>query len=68
MSAGVLYTPKDARAVAGTPSRRISGCAQWWPARIATAERLQIYARSWGWMPSTVKLTSAPRSAASVGP
>ena len=22
--------------MAGTPRRRISGCAQWWPARIAT--------------------------------
>ena len=33
-----------------------------------TASRLQSSARSCGWMPSTVKLTRPPRSAASVGP
>src|SRR5687768_1910616 len=32
-SAVVLYAANDARAVAPTPRRRISGWAQWWPAR-----------------------------------
>ena len=31
-----LCTANDARVVACTPSERISGCAQWWPARTHT--------------------------------
>src|SRR6185503_3627416 len=31
-----LCAAKLARAVASTPSQRINGCAQWWPARTAT--------------------------------
>jgi hypothetical protein len=34
-SAFVLYMPKEARPVAGTLNRIISGCAQWWPVRMA---------------------------------
>ena len=26
----------EARAVAGTPKRAMTGCAQWWPVRMAT--------------------------------
>src|SRR5262249_19372459 len=50
-SASVLYRAKLARAVALTPRRRISGWAQWWPARMATPERSRICATSWGWAP-----------------
>ena len=35
-SARVVCTANDARVVAATPRRFISGCAQWWPARTQT--------------------------------
>src|ERR1035441_1232759 len=68
MSAASLYTPTDARAVAPTPRQRISGCAQWWPARMHTPPRLASSATSCGWMPSTVNETRPPRRSASGGP
>ena len=37
--------------MAATPSRVISGIAQWWPARRHTWSRSAIVARSCGWMP-----------------
>ena len=39
MSSVVLYIASEARAVAGTPKRSITGWAQWWPVRIATPSR-----------------------------
>jgi hypothetical protein len=51
--------PTLARAVAPTPRQRISGCAQWWPARMHTPSRLHSSATSCGWMPSSVNETSA---------
>ena len=43
----------DARAVAATPRPRISGWAQWWPARTQTPSRSSTSAMSCGWMPSS---------------
>ena len=60
-SSRVLCTAKDARDVAPTPRRRMSGCAQWCPARTQTPWRPRISATSCGWMPSSAKETSAPR-------
>ena len=34
ISSRVLYSANEALAVAGTPKRSMTGCAQWWPARI----------------------------------
>ncbi len=51
--------PTLARAVAPTPRQRISGCAQWWPARMQTPSRPSSSATSWGWMPSIVNEASA---------
>src|SRR3954467_6925421 len=66
-SARVLCTPIEAREVAGTPMWRISGCAQWWPARMQTPSRARISAVSCGWMPSSVNETAVPRGC-SAGP
>ena len=63
-----LYTENDARAVAPTPSRRMSGCAQWCPARMQTPRASRIDARSCGCTSARVKLTTAPRSAPRGGP
>ena len=54
--------------MAPTPSRRMSGWAQWWPARTQTPWRPRISATSCGWTPSSAKETSAPRWAGSRGP
>src|SRR4051812_43689819 len=67
-SSRVLCTANDARLVAPTPKRFMSGCAQWWPARMQTPCAPRISATSCGCTPSTVNETSAPRSAASSGP
>src|SRR3954453_21527038 len=67
-SSRVLCTANDARLVAPTPKRFMSGCAQWWPARMQTPRAPRISATSCGWTPSSVNDTSAPRSAASSGP
>ena len=50
---------RDARAVAPTPRQRISGCAQWCPARMHTPPRSTSSATSCGWMPSIVNDASA---------
>src|SRR3989344_5857003 len=50
ISSGVLYIPTLARFTVSTPSACISGCAQWWPPRIATPNELQISATSCGWI------------------
>src|SRR5262245_32552581 len=63
-SALVLYMAKEARQVAVTPSRCISGWAQWWPARTATPERSIMVEMSCGCRPSMPKATMAPLSAA----
>src|SRR5690606_2762059 len=47
-SSSSLYNPKLARAVAGTPSRSIKGCAQWCPARMATFSSSNMVPRSCG--------------------
>src|SRR2546423_425558 len=67
-SARVLYGPKEALAVAGTPRRRISGIAQWWPARMQTLSRSSSSATSWGWTPRSSKEITPPRLSASGGP
>ena len=59
-SACVLYMANDARHVAVTPRRSISGCAQWWPARTATPERSMMVEMSCGCRPSIVNETIAP--------
>ena len=51
-SSRVVCTANDARELAGTPRRRISGCAQWWPARTQTPSRPRISATSCGWTSS----------------
>src|SRR5690606_20789258 len=66
-SSSLLYTPKLARAVAGTPRCSISGCAQWCPARIATPLSSKIVPMSCGCTPAIAKLTipalfSGPKS------
>ena len=63
-SALVLYMANEARHVAVTPSRSISGCAQWWPARTATPERSMMVEMSCGCSPSMLKETMAPLSLA----
>src|ERR1035441_5288807 len=68
MSAASLYTPTDARAVAPTPRQRISGCAQWWPARMHTPPRSASSATSWGCIPSIVNDARPPLCSASGGP
>src|SRR6185295_2388189 len=67
-SSRVECTANDARLVADTPSRRISGCAQWWPARTQTPSRPRISATSCGWMPSSANAATLPRWSASAGP
>src|SRR5919198_5376307 len=64
-SSGVLCTPKDAREVAATPRRRISGWQQWWPARTQTPSRPRISATSCGWTPSSANDTAGPRGSSS---
>ena len=51
-----------------TPRRRISGCAQWWLARMQTFVRLRSSATSWGWIPARAKETTPPRASALGGP
>ena len=43
-----LWAQIEARAVAGTPKRSISGWAQWWPVRTATPSWSRIVPTSWG--------------------
>ena len=51
-----------------TPRRRISGCAQWWPARTQTPWRPRISATSCGWTPSSAnEHERAARARASAG-
>ena len=50
--------------MAGTPSSRISGWAQWWPARMQTPSRSQSSAMSCGCMPS---MRERDHAAAAVG-
>src|SRR5215217_7116911 len=57
MSELSLCAAKLARAVASTPSQRIKGCAQWWPARTATPASSNMVAVSCACTPSTLKLT-----------
>src|SRR5919198_3652220 len=59
-SSRVEWIAKLARDVAPTPRRRISGCAQWWPARTQMPWRPRISATSCGWMPSSANDTAAP--------
>src|SRR3954452_4984768 len=66
-SASVLCTPIDAREVAGTPSARISGCAQWWPARTHTPSRARISATSCGCTPSSANEIAVPRGSTPAG-
>src|SRR5829696_5087836 len=66
-SARELCTPNDAREVAGTPRRRISGCAQWCPARMHTLWRATISATSCGCTPSIANETAVPRWSPGVG-
>jgi hypothetical protein len=61
-SALVLYMANDARQVAVTPRRSISGWAQWWPARTATPERSMMVEMSCGCRPSMPNETMAPLS------
>ena len=49
----------DARAVAPTPSTRISGLAQWWPARTHTFDWSSTWQMSWGWRSRKAKLDRA---------
>src|SRR3954451_23863166 len=67
-SARVLWTANEARVVAATPKRCISGCAQWWPARTQTPLSPRISAMSCGCAMSSVNATSAPWRSASLGP
>jgi hypothetical protein len=60
MSARVLYSASEARAVAGTPKRVITGCAQWCPVRMATPMRSRMVPMSCGWTPSITNETDAP--------
>ena len=48
MSSAPVWTKKLARAVPATPSRRMSGWAQWWPARTATPSASSAADRSCG--------------------
>src|SRR5690606_21891052 len=61
-SSVVECSEKLARDVAVTPSRRMSGCAQWWPARMQTPWRPRISATSCGWTPATLNEQIGPRS------
>src|SRR5690606_7052637 len=63
-SARLLYMPSEARAVAGTPRRCISGWAQWWPARMQTPSLSRMVPMSCGWMPSITNEITDARSAA----
>ena len=54
--------------MAPTPRQRISGCAQWWPARTQTASRSHSSAMSCGWIPSIANATTPPRRSRSDGP
>ena len=65
---GAQAAPKLARAVAATPSRSISGWAQWWPARTATPWRSRISDTSWACTPSSSKETGPTRSDPGDGP
>src|ERR1700724_1361185 len=53
-SSHVLYSAKEARTVAGTPNRAITGMAQWWPVRTATPSKSRMVPTSWGCTPSRV--------------
>ena len=53
LSAACCRRANEARAVAGTPKRSITGCAQWWPVRIATPSWSRIVPMSCGWTPSS---------------
>src|SRR5213078_426139 len=67
-SSATLYGPNDARAVAATPSLRMSTWAQWCPARTHTLSRLSRSATSWGCMPSMANEMTPPRSSTPGGP
>src|SRR4051812_30205980 len=67
-SSGTLYGPNDARAVAATPSLRMSTWAQWCPARTQTLSRLSRSAMSCGCMPSMENEMTPPRSSTLGGP
>src|SRR6185437_2123164 len=54
ISSFVLYRAKEARAVASIPKRSITGCAQWWPVRIAIPSWSRIVPMSCGWTPSII--------------
>ena len=54
--------------MAPTPRQRISGWAQWWPARTQTASRSQSSAMSCGCIPSIVNGTTPPRRSTLGGP
>ena len=60
-SSRVEWTAKLARDVAATPRRRISGCAQWWPARMQTPSRPMISETSCGCTPSRLNAMTLPR-------
>ena len=49
------------------PRRRISGWAQWWPARTQTPAEPRISATSCGWTPSSAKLDERRRARAARG-
>ena len=57
---GAVHMAVDVKALDVTPKRAISGSAQWVPARTATPCLSRIWAMSWAWAPSTVKLRMAP--------
>src|SRR5437660_159584 len=44
----------------------MSGCAQWWPARMQTSSRPRISATSCGWTPSIANDTRVPRGLGAV--
>src|SRR5215204_1363389 len=67
-SSRVVWTAKLAREVAATPRRRISGCAQWWPARMQTPSRPRISETSCGCAPSMLNASAPPRSSTPAGP
>ena len=48
ISAVVLYAANEARVVAGTPKKSITGWAQWCPVRTATPSRSRIVPTSCG--------------------
>ena len=68
MSSAPVCTKKLARAVPATPRRRISGCAQWWPARTATPSASSAADRSWGWTPGKLNEKTPARISGVPGP